>query len=194
MRHWKFTALLLLLFLASLSFSQKAEQAERLAADSLIKIMVSPDSVSLPDTVKMMNGNRLQLRFIFKNDHRWNNWAVDTTLSGLSDSLLTRFKWSRKPFKLTFNEISLKNKDAADKTRIKKYLQPGLAALALTCNWGSFYLKRVADDYYDQYRYTSDLQKMNHYYDRTRQFDRLSNALLTVSVVALSVYLYLILQ
>ncbi|WP_456439169.1 hypothetical protein [Caldithrix abyssi] len=194
MRHWKFTALLLFFFLPSLCLSQKAEQAETSASDSIIKIIVSPDSVTLPDTIKRMKGNRLKLRFIFKNDHRWNNWAVDTTLSGLSDSLLTHFKWSRKPFKLTFNEIPLKNKNAADKTRIKKYLQPGLAALALTCNWGSFYLKRVADDYYDQYRYTSDLQKMNHYYDRTRQFDRLSNALLTVSVVALSVYLYLILQ
>jgi hypothetical protein len=76
----------------------------------------------------------------------------------------------------------------------RKYLKPGLAVTAVASNWLSFYLKRKADDYYDKYHSSSDLNRMNRYYDRTEQFDLYSAVMLGVSTAATVTFFYLLLS
>lgn len=75
----------------------------------------------------------------------------------------------------------------------KRYLKPGLVVTAITTNWLSFYLKRKADDYYDKYQSSSEVSRINHYYDKTEQFDMYSSVLLGVSTAATASFLYLLL-
>ncbi len=74
----------------------------------------------------------------------------------------------------------------------RDYTRSGLMVTAVLSNWVSFYLKRQADTYYGKYRHSVSLKDINYYYDKTSAFDRYSNALLIVSGVALSAYLYLL--
>ncbi|RLD16946.1 hypothetical protein DRI50_00620 [candidate division KSB1 bacterium] len=133
-----------------------------------------------------------RLKLIFLNNRRWNNWAIDTTLSiPVADTLfLQSIQHSQKP-EVTFTRIDLKE-NSGQSRQPKHWLKPGLAATTILSNWASFYLKRRADDYYRKYRHTSDLHQIKTYYDRTRLFDHFSNALLTVSVASLSGFLYLL--
>lgn len=75
----------------------------------------------------------------------------------------------------------------------KRYLKPGLVVTAISANWLSFYLKRQADDYYDRYQTSSDISRINRYYDKTQQYDTISNVLLGVSTAATVSFLYLLL-
>lgn len=75
-------------------------------------------------------------------------------------------------------------------TRVKKYLQPGSLVLAVVSNWASFYLKRRADDYYDNYRRTTNLSKINYYYNQASHYDQYALVMLGVSASALATYFY----
>ncbi len=72
----------------------------------------------------------------------------------------------------------------------RDYTRRGLVVTAILSNWASFYLKRQADNYYGKYQRAASLKNIHHYYDKTAEFDRYSNAMLIVSGVALSAYLY----
>lgn len=74
----------------------------------------------------------------------------------------------------------------------QEYTRRGLLTTAILTNWVSFYLKRRADDYYGKYRRASNIRKLTSYYNQTAEFDRFSNAMLLVSGVALTAYLYFI--
>ena len=73
---------------------------------------------------------------------------------------------------------------------LKKYIQPGTLVLAVVSNWTSFYLKRRADDYYDNYRQTTNLSKINHYYNQAANYDQYAVVMLGVSATALATYFY----
>jgi|GEM_PF-2328465 len=73
---------------------------------------------------------------------------------------------------------------------LKKYIQPGTLVLAVVSNWTSFYLKRRADDYYDNYRKTTNLSKINHYYNQAANYDQYAVVMLGVSATALATYFY----
>lgn len=70
------------------------------------------------------------------------------------------------------------------------YTRRGTLAAAILANWAAFYLRRRADDYYGKYRRANRLKDIQTFYDKTAEFDRYSNAMLVVSGVALSTYLY----
>lgn len=75
----------------------------------------------------------------------------------------------------------------------KKYIKPALLATAVATNWASFYIKRKADDYYDVYRETSNLDRMERYYDKAGDYDVYANIMLGVSAAALTAYFYYLL-
>jgi hypothetical protein len=72
----------------------------------------------------------------------------------------------------------------------QKYIKPALLATAVATNWASFYIKRKADDYYDIYRETSNLERMEKYYNRAGDYDVYANIMLGVSAAALTMYFY----
>ena len=72
----------------------------------------------------------------------------------------------------------------------RKYYKPVILAMAVAANWASFYIKRKADDYYDIYSETSNLNKMEKYYNRAADYDIYANIMLGVSGVALTAYFY----
>ncbi len=138
-------------------------------------------------------GNQ-RLKLIFLNDRLWNNWAIDTTVTiRATDTLfLKSFRPRFKP-DLHFTSVSLA-RHGRHNPQLKHLLKPGLAALTVLSNWASFYLKRRADDYYRDYRSSSDLNKIRDYYNRTQTFDTVSNAMLGISVASLSAFLYLLIR
>jgi hypothetical protein len=76
------------------------------------------------------------------------------------------------------------------KSKRQKYIKPAFLATAVATNWASFYIKRKADDYYDIYRESSDLDRMEKYYNRAGDFDAYANIMLGVSAAALTIYFY----
>ncbi len=72
----------------------------------------------------------------------------------------------------------------------QKYVKPALLATAVAANWASFYVKRKADDYYNIYKETSNLDRMEKYYNRAADYDVYANIMLGVSAAALTVYFY----
>ncbi len=192
------TLLLSLWFLFGLLPQAQASSPAESSSDSLLTIVLAPDSSSfLCDSLSnlLSSFRPLKVRFIFKNDHRWNNWAIDTTLHDkLTQNDLQQLFTQRPTFRQNFQPINLHFNNQNSDQRFKKYLKPGLAGFALLTNWSSFYFKRLADDYYQRYHHTSDISRLNTYYNKTQQYDQISNILLTVSVVSLSVYLYLLLH
>ncbi|MCD6374890.1 MAG: hypothetical protein J7L94_05145 [Caldisericaceae bacterium] len=181
-------------------FSFLTAQNPQLIEDSTLTAneIVVTDSLSdvVVDSLKslFMQTDSLRFKLIFKNDHRWNNWAIDTILTRSDLNSFYRILTGKQPYRLRFKYIPLKSQHFSKRQKIKRYLKPGLATLALLSNWGSFYLKRVADDYYERYQHTSNLRQINYYYHKTQQFDQWSNVLLGVSVISISVYLYLLLS
>ncbi|MBN1408793.1 MAG: hypothetical protein JW956_13435 [Calditrichaceae bacterium] len=77
-----------------------------------------------------------------------------------------------------------------DKPGRQRYIKPALLATAVAANWASFYIKRKADDYYDIYRETSNLNRMERYYNRAGDYDVYANIMLGVSAAALTAYFY----
>ena len=75
----------------------------------------------------------------------------------------------------------------------KRVVQPSLIVTAIAANWASFLSKRKADEFYLKYQQTSELSKMNYYYDKTTEYDRYASVLLGVSAATLSTYLFLLL-
>ncbi len=135
-----------------------------------------------------------RLKLIFLNDRSWANWAVDTTVNvPVADTLfLHRIHKAFAPSE-PFTTITLKG-TRSKKIRLKHLLKPGLAAVTVASNWASFYLKRRADDFYRNYQKTSDLKKIDTYYHKTRVYDAVSNALLGLSTLSVSVFLYLLIS
>ena len=86
--------------------------------------------------------------------------------------------------------ILYSEKDYIPKYENKNSIKTTLIISAVTANWISFYLKRRADSYYENYQSSSNLKKINHYYDQTKLYDNLSGIMLGVSVAALSTYIY----
>ncbi|NOX88428.1 MAG: hypothetical protein GXO77_05325 [Calditrichaeota bacterium] len=176
--------------------AQEAHRGCIALPDSNIAVMLLSDSSKIfSDKIITLPAGKTKLRLLFKNDHRWNNWAKDTTVQITpSDTLLLKTFPNYPEMKSAFKYIPVLSESKNKANWLKKSLKPGLATLAIACNWGSFYLKRRADDYYRRYRRTSDLTRLNYYYARTRDFDNFSNVLLTVSVISISVYLYLLIK
>ncbi|MBN2425329.1 MAG: hypothetical protein JXR46_10180 [Calditrichaceae bacterium] len=73
-----------------------------------------------------------------------------------------------------------------------KMVKPALIASAVTANWASFYMRRQADDFYDEYKKTSDISRLNYYYDKADTYDTYATAALIVSVAATSALLYIL--
>ena len=76
------------------------------------------------------------------------------------------------------------------RSNTQKYFKPAVLATAVAANWASFYVKRKADDYYKIYQKSSDLDKIDKYYNKAADFDAYANILLGVSAAALTVYFY----
>ena len=76
----------------------------------------------------------------------------------------------------------------------KAYMKHGLLVGSIASNWLSFYLKRQADIYYDKYKRSNNLSKLNYYYDKTSRYDAYATTMIVVSGVTLVSYLYFILR
>ncbi len=190
--------LILIVMMSYISFSLaqiRAITGDSTKNETTVLVIDSLTTPGVDSLTAMLNKNdSLKVKLIFKNNHQWNNWALDTTFTRSELNSIDKILLQKQPYRLKFKYIPLKSQHLAKSEKIKKYLKPGLATLAIMSNWGSFYLKRVADDYYDRYRSTSNLHEINYYYRKTQQFDQWSNVLLGVSVVSISVYLYLLLK
>lgn len=78
-------------------------------------------------------------------------------------------------------------------TKIKnKYIniKNSLLFTSIVANWTSFYLKGRADNYYDSYQQAGGAASAKHYYKKTEQFDDYSTAVLIISGVTFTIYLY----
>jgi hypothetical protein len=112
--------------------------------------------------------------------YAFNTDSSDTTRSGFPI-------WQRKIVdKKSFSPKHKKN------AGLKKYVKPGLIVSAIVLNWTSFYLKRQADNFYSDYKRTSSIKLMNHYYKKAALYDDLSNAALGAAAASLSVFFYYI--
>jgi hypothetical protein len=131
------------------------------------------------------------------------NWSITSQMHQFDiqaaetlriDLKLQKYKLSQiHDLNKTSIPVNIQNQYSNKKPSIfKKSLKPGLITAAIAANWTSFYLKRRADDYYDKYNATSSISRMNHYYDKSVEFDVYSSIMLGVSVTALSTYIYLL--
>ena len=68
-----------------------------------------------------------------------------------------------------------------------------LVVVSLASSWASFYFKREADKYYNQYQRASDSRDMISLYSKTERYDRMSEIAIAVSAVTLGTYLYILL-
>lgn len=75
-----------------------------------------------------------------------------------------------------------------------KLLDEGLIITSLAGSWLSFLFKRKADTYYNKYLHTARRNEISKYYDRSVQFDRYAEISITVSLLALGGYFYLLLK
>jgi hypothetical protein len=73
----------------------------------------------------------------------------------------------------------------------RQYVKNGLILSAVGTNWLSFYLKRVADDYYDRYGQNSSLPAINRDKQKMKQFDTYSQVTLGISAALLAAYIYI---
>ena len=120
---------------------------------------------------------------IYEND------TVTVNISHITFQLL-------KQESITHKHIPQIKKDIYPKARysfVNRVVRPGLIVTAIAANWASFYTKRKADEFYRKYQQTSELGKMNYYYDKTAEYDRYASVLLGVSAAALSTYLFFLL-
>lgn len=88
------------------------------------------------------------------------------------------------------NDVSTNKLTLDKKYNERKYFRPAILTTAIVANWASFYIKRKADDYYDVYSETSNLERMEKYYNRAADYDVYANILLGISATALTVYFY----
>lgn len=72
------------------------------------------------------------------------------------------------------------------KTKRKVLLISG----ALVTHWLAFYLKNKADDNYDKYRQSTHPDRIQHYWDQTRKYDRYSDISLGISYSMLAGLIY----
>ena len=78
-------------------------------------------------------------------------------------------------------------------TKIKnKYIniKNSLLFISIAANWTSFYLKGRADNNYDSYKKAGGASSAKHYYQKTKQFDDYASAVLIISGVTFTIYLY----
>ena len=132
------------------------------------------------------------------------NWSITSQLHQFDiqaaetlriDLKLQKYKLSQiHDLHKTNIPVNIQNQFSSKKPSVfKRCLKPGLIVTAIAANWTSFYLKRRADDFYDKYNATSSVSRMNHYYDKSVEFDVYSSIMLGVSATALSTYIYLLL-
>ena len=76
----------------------------------------------------------------------------------------------------------------------KSYMKHGLLAGSIASNWLSFYLKRQADIYYNNYKRSNNLSQLNHYYDKASLYDNYATTAIVVSGVALAAYVYILIR
>lgn len=105
----------------------------------------------------------------------------------LIPSFKIRYLLQDESYQNKTNKLLVRHKK---RTRQQKYIKPVLLTTAIAANWASFYIKRKADDYYDIYRETSNLDRMEKYYSRAADYDVYANILLGVSAAALTAYFY----
>ncbi len=189
----------LLLFPFAL-LGQQSFRAFLLVPDTTVKVQADSNVVlwsAVYDSTQVFafNRSRVTLRLLFPNDHRWNNWAKDTTLVfTASDTLTLNLTQLQSPYHLMFRQWNVQIGRQRNTSVYRTYLKPGLAALAIATNWASFYLKRKADDYYRRYHATSNLSKINEYYRQTQKFDRYSEIMLGISITGFTAYFALLLH
>ncbi len=189
-----------LLFLPFVATGQQSFRAFLLVPDTTVKIQADSNTVlwsAVHDSTQVFAFNRssVTLRLLFPNDHRWNNWAKDTTLVfTTSDTLTLNLAQLQRPYRLMFRQWNVQINRQKSPSVYRTYLKPGLAALAIATNWASFYLKRKADDYYQRYHATSNLSKINEYYKQTQKFDRYSEIMLGISITGFTAYFALLLH
>ncbi|MBD3223529.1 MAG: hypothetical protein GF313_02295 [Caldithrix sp.] len=103
----------------------------------------------------------------------------------------------RDPFNFPYKKWHLKKNGRSTKHDphfdFRSWQKPAILVTAVATNWLSFYMKRKADDYYEKYKATSDVDKLERYYNRTKYFDTASNVFLGIATLTLSGYLYLLL-
>ena len=75
--------------------------------------------------------------------------------------------------------------------REKSYLKDGILMGAVAANWLSFYIKRVADSYYKDYKKASSLSGLKKNKNKYQDFDLYSQITLGLSSALLTGYIYL---
>jgi hypothetical protein len=111
-----------------------------------------------------------------------------------------------KTFRLVQGEniykISLQSSPNQKRSRVErikdnqyqiKWYREGLVVTSLVASWASFYYKREADKYYNQYQRSSDSREMIALYSKTNRYDTMSEIAIAVSATTLGTYLFLLL-
>ncbi|MEJ2052567.1 MAG: hypothetical protein P8X42_01490 [Calditrichaceae bacterium] len=166
-------------------------QWQVLIDDSLV-LSTSRPSINLPV-------GKYRLLFEPVNDKNWMTIGQKSEIIVKENQKINVL--SAKP---QFNKVSLMKRhkiagkrafylDRNEKRNRRKYIKPVFLGAAVVSNWASFLIKRKADDYYGIYKKTSDLDRMNKYYNRSSDYDIYANIMLGVSAAALTAYFYYIL-
>lgn len=96
------------------------------------------------------------------------------------------------PYKTVDLKTSIISGERQKGFRLKKMVKPALLVTAVVANWSAFYLRRRADDFYGEYARTSDVSKLNFYYNKASKYDQYASAALGVSVAATSTLLFVL--
>lgn len=95
------------------------------------------------------------------------------------DSLVINKKTNLYQENLEYKKADLK----APKLLKMKLSEAIALSIVVTSAWGSYYSKKQANNYFDKYEHSGP-QKLESYMDKTKKFDRISEALLIVSYVS----------
>lgn len=70
------------------------------------------------------------------------------------------------------------------------WFKEGFVFVSVISSWAAFYFKREADKNYAKYNSTTNVVKMNDYYNKTKRLDRCSDISITISIGSLATYMY----
>ena len=115
--------------------------------------------------------------------------TLKVNISDLTYQLLKQQKFTTRQVPEIKTDIYPKSKTSF----LKRIVHPSLIVTAIAANWASFLTKRKADEFYLKYQQTSQLGRMNYYYDKTTEYDRYASILLGISAATLSTYLFFLL-
>ncbi len=83
------------------------------------------------------------------------------------------------------------NNEVVQNYKVKSYLKDGILMGAVAANWLSFYMKRLSDSYYSDYKNASSASGIKKYKNKFKDFDLYSQITLGLSSALLTGYIYL---